>query len=126
MGKAYWYMAALIVSAAVVTIVVGGPGLDLIKAAGILLAALTVLPVFALLVRAIRSGDSKRVLKTFVGGFLFKLIVLIVGVWWGVSRAGWDVTRFTVSCLSFVFAFQVCESIYFWAYREILSKDNSA
>ncbi|MDP8239851.1 MAG: hypothetical protein P9X24_12240 [Candidatus Hatepunaea meridiana] len=118
MGKSSKYMAAVLIGAAIITFFVGDLGINLVKLAGIVLASLAVLPVFFLLVLAMRSGEMKRIMITFVGGFFFKLGVLLFGVWWALTKSGWELISFTVSCLVFVFAFQVCESLYFWANKE--------
>jgi len=111
-------MAAALVAAALVTLLTGRPWVSPVKAAGLLLAAIVVVPVFLLLRRATSSGKPTRLTGVFVGGFLFKLVVVLAGVWWAVSRAGWDVADFTVSCLAFLFAFQLCEALYFWGIME--------
>lgn len=115
-------MAVVLAGAATVTLTVGEPVLNLYKAAGLGLAMITVLPVFFMLIRAMNGGDTKKILKTFVVGFFFKLIVLLAGIWLGLAKAGWEITSFTVSCLAFVFAFQICESIYFWVKKDILDR----
>ncbi len=116
------YMAMALILALLITLAAGRPGLDNAKIAGIVLASLVVLPVFFLLVRAMRSNNFKRVLKIFVGGFFYKLIVLVAGVWLGLAKIGWETAAFTVSCLVFVFAYQVCESLYFWLNKEVLNR----
>ena len=125
MAKAGRYMVGVLILALAVTLAVGNAGLDIDKIAGIGLASLTVLPVFYILIRAMRSRETKTVLKTFIGGFFYKLIVLMAGIWLGLVKAGWDVTDFTVGCLSFVFAYQVCESLYFWVNREIVNQSQT-
>ncbi len=121
MTKAYVYMAVVLVGAAAVTLTVGEPVLNLHKAAGLGLAMVTVLPVFFMLIRAMNTAETRKVLIIFVGGFFFKLIVLLIGIWLGLAKVGWEITSFTVGCLAFVFAFQICESIYFWAKKDYLN-----
>ena len=108
-------MAVVLIVAAIVTLAVEPAGINFVKIAGVVLAAVTVLPIFFLLAKRIKSGSPKKVLATFVVGFFYKLIVLMAGIWLGLSKVGWEVASFTASCLAFVFAFQVCESLYFWA-----------
>ena len=115
--KVRWFMAAALAGAALITVVVKPPGVGLDKVAGVLLAAAAVLPVFLLLKRAMASGSTNRVLGVFVGGFLFKLVFILAGVWFAVSRAGLDMVGFTVSCLAFLFVLQVCEALYFWGVK---------
>lgn len=115
-------MAVVLIVAAIITLAVEPPGINFVKIAGVILAAVTVLPVFFLLAKRIKSGSPKKVLAAFVVGFFYKLIVLMAGIWLGLSKAGWEVAGYTASCLAFVFAFQVCESLYFWANREVLNR----
>lgn len=111
-------IAAIIIVALVAALVIGHPGLRLDKVFGLLLASLAVFPVFALLVKIKRTGSPNLFLGVFVAGFFYKLIVLLVGIWLGVTRSGWDLIDFTFSCLVFMFAFQICESLYFWTKKE--------
>ena len=122
MSEAYVYMAVVVAGAAAVTLTVGEPLLNLHKAAGLGLAMITVLPVFFMLIRAMSGGDTKKILRTFVIGFFFKLIVLLAGIWLGLAKSGLEITSFTVGCLAFVFAFQICESIYFWVKKDTLDR----
>jgi len=119
-------MVSVLVIASIIVLTVRPAGLDIAKVAGVILAAVTVLPVFYWLTRRIKSGNPSQVLFTFVAGFLYKLIVLMAGIWLGLTVAGWEMTGFVASCLAFVFAFQVCESLYFWAHREVLTKSENA
>lgn len=114
-------MIALVSLAIIIVFFVGRPGFDLSKIAGMGLAIITVIPVLILLVRAMKAGDGNQVLITFGIGFFIKLVILLLGVWLGVSKAGFDLTTYVASCLTFVFAFQVCESIYFWANKESIN-----
>jgi len=120
------YMAVVLVIASIIVLAVRPPGINLSKLAGVALAAATVLPVFYWLAKRIGNGNPKQVLLTFVVGFFYKLIILMAGIWLGLTVAGWEMTGFVASCLAFVFAFQVCESLYFWAHREVLTKSENA
>ena len=109
------YIAFVLLIGMAITMSIGKPVFNLTKLAGICLAAITVIPGFLYLRKMKRTGDTKAVLKALIGGFLYKLVVLLIGVWLALSKAGLDTTNFVVSCLVFVFAFQVCESLFFWA-----------
>lgn len=122
MTKSYVYMAAVLAGAVAVTLAVGEPVLNLHKAAGLGLAMVTVLPVFFMLIHAMNTGETTRILIIFFGGFLFKLIILLAGIWLGVGKLDLEMTSFTVGCLAFVFAFQICESLYFWLKKTSLMK----
>jgi hypothetical protein len=120
------YMVGVLIVASIIVLTIKPAGLDVAKLAGVILAAVTVLPVFYWLTKRIRSGNPRQVLLTFVVGFFYKLIVLMAGIWLGLTVAGWEMTGYVSSCLAFVFAFQVCESLYFWAHREVLTKSENA
>ena len=114
MNKAYIYIGVVLVVAVVVTLMVGEIGVNLIKASGVFASVVIVGPVFLLLRRAMATGSMNRILGTFVGGFFFKLIGVLLIVWLIVGKAGWNQIDFTVSCLAFLIAFQIAEAIYFW------------
>ena len=114
----YSYIAIILIVSVVAVFLVGHQGMGTAKLAGLVLAALAVLPVFGLLIRAKKAVKSKQMLTVFVGGFLYKLIILLFGIWWATTRAGMDVTDFVVSCMAFMIAFQISESLYFWASKK--------
>ena len=107
-------MALALGGAAVIALAVKPSGHATAKIIGALLALTAVLPVFVFLRRALATGSPNRLLGTFVGGFLFKLVIILAGVWWAVAKAKLDVVAFTASSMAFLFAFQVCEALYFW------------
>lgn len=104
---------ALLILASILTLLTGSRGINEAKVTGILLALTAFVPVFVMLVKAMRNGTPNEVLGTFVGGFFFKLIVLGIGIWWGIKNAGFLMNDFTIPCLSFLVAFQIIESLYF-------------
>lgn len=103
----------LLVAAALTTGLTGKPGINEAKATGILLAVAAFAPVFVLLLKSMRSGTPNEVLGTFVGGFFFKLLILGIGIWWGIKKAGFEIIDYSVACLAFLVAFQILESLYF-------------
>jgi len=105
----------LLTGAALATGFVDDDVFSIPKVVGAALAFLSFLPVFYLLRSALRKGDANVVLGTFVGGFFFKLVLLLFGVWAGVKLARWPINGIMVSILSFIFAFQVIEALYFWS-----------
>ncbi|NQU06532.1 MAG: hypothetical protein HQ568_10595, partial [Calditrichaeota bacterium] len=70
-----------------------------------------------------KAVKTKQLLAVFVGGFLYKLIILLIGIWWATARAGMDTMDFAVSCMAFMIAFQISESLYFWASTKENSQD---
>jgi len=114
----YIYMAVVLIIAIITVLMIGHQGFGVVKLAGLLLATLAVIPVFAILIKTKSAGRSNLFLGVFVAGFFYKLIILIAGIWWVISKIGWDSIDFTVSCLAFMFAFQICESLYFWGKKE--------
>jgi len=117
----YSYIAIILIVSVIAVFLVGHQGIGTTKLAGIVLAALAVLPVFGLLIRAKKAVKPKQLLAIFVGGFFFKLIILLIGIWWATTRTGMDTIDFVISCMAFMIAFQISESLYFWA----STKENS-
>jgi hypothetical protein len=111
----YSYIAVILIVSVVAVFLIGHQGIGTAKLAGLVLAALAVLPVFGLLMRAKKAVKTQQLLTIFVGGFLYKLFILLIGIWWATARAGMDTIDFAVSCLTFMIAFQISESLYFWA-----------
>ena len=103
-----------ILTAGAISYLIPPLGISITKIGGVALAIIAVMPVFFLINKALTSESTSRVLGTFIGGFLFKLVIILLGVYLTVALLGWDVIPFTVSCLSFLFALQVCEALYFW------------
>lgn len=112
------YFILVLVTALVITLSFGKPVFNLIKFYGFLLAVITVFPAFLFMIKVKRSEEFNQVLKGIVGGFFYKLLALLLGVWLAISRFELDTVNFVVSCLAFVFAFQVCESLYFWVKKD--------
>jgi len=83
--------------------------------AGVALALIAFLPVFLMLKTSLTKGDTNLVLGVFVGGMFFKLVVLLLGVWAGIQLAGFPKIDLALSALSFMFALQIFESLYFWS-----------
>lgn len=73
------------------------------------------MPVFLFLKASLGKGNTNLVLGVFVGGMFFKLLVLLAGVWAGISLVGWPKIDFAIPALSFMFALQIFESLYFWS-----------
>lgn len=120
------YMAFLLIIAAGVTALVGEPGVNNAKIAGAVLALIAFIPVFILLIKTVKTGGATQVLGVFVGGFLFKLVVILVALWYGLTRVEWPTLDFTVSCMSFMLALQFYEAVYFFRHRDALAEtDNS-
>ncbi|MDP8229305.1 MAG: hypothetical protein P9M15_07630, partial [Candidatus Electryoneaceae bacterium] len=90
MNKAHLYIGVVLAVAIVVTLMVGEPGVNLIKVTGVLVAMVIVAPVFIMLQRAMKTGSMNRIMGTFVGGFLFKLVAILLIVWLIVGKVGWD------------------------------------
>ncbi|MCF7810737.1 hypothetical protein K9N50_07080 [bacterium] len=114
----YKYISIILIFSVVLVYFLGHTGIGTVKIAGIILATLTVLPVFGLLIKFNKAGNPKLLLGTFVGGFFYKLVVLLVGIWWATSKAGLDTIDFAVSCLTFMIAYQISESLYFWTQKK--------
>jgi len=91
----------------------GKTGISEAKVTGWILAVVAFLPVFMILVKKMRSGSPNEVLGVFIGGFFFKLFILGAGIWWGIKVAGFPMIEFSASCLAFLVAFQIIESLYF-------------
>lgn len=104
--------------AVAVTLAVGSREIYPAKVAGVGLALITFLPVFLLMRKAVGLGDVKLVMWTVAGGFLFKLLALLIGVWVAVKVMHWNTLDFTVACLSFVLVLQIMEAGYFWSNQE--------
>ncbi len=85
------------------------------KLAGVGLALVVFVPVFYLLRKAVGQGDFNLVMWVLVGGFFFKALALLIGVYVAAKVLHWNVMDFAVGCLSFVFALQVVEATYFWS-----------
>ncbi len=119
----YSYIAIILIVSVVTVFLVGHQGIGTAKLSGIFLAALAILPVFGLLIRAKKAVKPKQLLAIFVGGFLYKLIILLIGIWWATARAGMDTIDFVISCMAFMIAFQISESLYFWASTKKNSQD---
>ena len=115
MDKSRLFLLVLLVLASIITLLIGEQLFDWIKAAGVLLAMLAFLPVFFMLRYVLGSGSVTKFLVIFVGGFLFKLFVVLIGIWYAVSRMSLPVVEFVVSCLVFLLALQIYEAIYFWS-----------
>jgi hypothetical protein len=103
----------LLILAGTISALTGSTSVNEAKVTGILLALAAFVPVFVMLVKAMKNGTPNEVLGTFVGGFFFKLVVLGIGIWWGIKKAGFLMNDFTIPCLSFLVAFQIIESLYF-------------
>jgi len=88
------------------------------KVAGIALALAAFVPVYYLLKRAVGLGEFTLVIWVLIGGFFFKTLALLIGVYIAAKVLEWDVTDFAVGCLSFVVAFQIVEAGYFWSRQE--------
>ncbi len=112
-GTASTAAILLLIAAVAVTALAGTPGISEAKVTGAVLALAAFVPVFLMLLKAMGKGTPNEVLGTFVGGFFFKLLVLGMGVWWGVKKAGFPIIDFSTACLSFLVAFQIIESLYF-------------
>lgn len=106
-------LIVMIIVATLLTVLLGNIGLNMVKVAGSGLALLVFLPVFLILKRQIASGDSMNFIKTFVLGFFFKLIVLLVVFWLAISKLSWDTTDFIVGNMVFLIILQAYESVYF-------------
>jgi len=82
-------MALALGGAAVIALAVKPSGHATAKIIGALLALTAVLPVFIFVRRALATGSPNRLLGTFVGGFLFKLVIILAGVWWQSPKPNW-------------------------------------
>jgi len=103
----------MLAGASLLTVLLGNTGINMVKIAGGGLALLVFLPVFLMLKRQISSGDSMRFMKTFVFGFVFKLVILLVVFWLVISKLHWDTMDFVVGNMVFLITFQGYESLYF-------------
>ena len=114
--KPAYLLIPILALAVVVSFIVKPMGFNLPKLAGIGLALIAFLPVFILIRKSIGDDpeSANRLLGVFIGGFFFKLLVVLIGVWVGVSRLKWSNMDFVVPCLVFLFSLQVFESVYFW------------
>lgn len=114
MNKAYLYIALSIAAAIVISVATGSVGVNRTKLIGMGASVVVMIIPFIVLYKAFSSGSVNFFMGSFVGGFLFKLVALLLIVWWAVAVAGYDKIDFSISCLSFLFALQISESIYFW------------
>ncbi len=114
MTKAYMYIAFSILIAIAISAMTGSVVINQTKILGMASSFAVMLIPFIILYRAFYSGSVNFFMGSFVGGFLFKLVALLLIVWWAVAKAGYDKIDFSISCLSFLFALQISESIYFW------------
>ncbi len=96
----------------------GKEWMTLSKAGGMLFSLHIVIPVFAFLRRALKKGNPMHFFKTFVGGFLFKLIGILAGVWWVFKYSSLDRNDFLIGSLVFLFTLQISEAIYFWGFSK--------
>jgi len=94
---------------------VGSEYISVAKFAGITLALIAFVPVFIMLKTSLTKADTNLVLGVFVGGMFFKLLVLLAGIWAGVQVVGFPKVDLAIPAVSFVFAFQIFESLYFWS-----------
>lgn len=115
MIKPGYFLVAGLLLAAAVTWMIGEQGFNLVKISGIGLSLFAFLPVFFLLNKSLKSKSVTTTLAYFVGGFFFKLAVLLMGVWYSVSKPEFDEIEFIVSSMVFILIFQIYESVYFWS-----------
>ncbi len=111
--------------ATILTVLLGNTGMNTIKLAGGGLAVLVFLPVFLILKREMTSGDSVKFVKTFVVGFLFKLIVLLAAFWIAISKLKWDTMDFVVGNMVFLIMLQGYESLYFMKMQKNNEQEHS-
>lgn len=104
-----------LLAALIVTLTAGDELISTPKVVGIALATAAFVPVFLMLRSALARGEMNLILGTFIGGFFFKLLILLAGVWAGVSLLNWPMLELTIATLSFIFVFQLIESLYFWS-----------
>lgn len=110
-------IVAALALAAAATVLVPPAGLSLTKGLGVALALVAFVPVFVALKRSFRSNSAPKLLKTFVGGFIFKLVVISGGVY-AAFKTALPVLPFVASCLAFLMALQVGEAVYFGTRRD--------
>lgn len=117
--KSNRFVLPILILAAITVYVVGNYGYNNVKLAGVVLAAIAFLPVFVMLKNTMGKDEESamRLMGVFVGGFFFKLAVVLLGIWWGISHMKWHTIDFVVSCVAFLFAMQIFESLYFWSKR---------
>jgi len=115
--KNLFIVSALMIFALMISLTLGHPGLNITKIAGIFLAFVAFLPVFIALKRTLGVIEPEKFLAIFVGGFFFKSIIVLVGIWYAISRIGLDKIDFAISVLAFILVLQIFESIYFLGLR---------
>lgn len=108
--------AGLLLVAAGIVLPVGRFGLGGVKLAGGAVALVAFIPVFLTLRNAMPRGFN-RTLAVLVGGFFFKLSVIIASVWIGVRALGLPTAEYAVACMSFLMSLQIFEALYFYRRR---------
>ncbi|MBM3326156.1 MAG: hypothetical protein FJY65_04110 [Calditrichaeota bacterium] len=93
---------------------IGATGLTLPKAAGAGLALAAFLPAFLFLRAALVSGNFNRILATFVAGFFFKLLFVLIGLYLLILKASFPLIDTATGCMLFLIVMQIFESLYFW------------
>lgn len=87
------------------------------KAIGLLLALLAFLPVFITLNRGLGKKSTEWLYGAFVIGFFFKLLVLLGGIWLGVTKFSLEINGFAFSSIGLLIILQIFEAMYFWGKR---------
>lgn len=106
-------LVILLLAAAIISFLAGNRGVNGVKAAGLVLSLAAFVPVFIVLIRNLDYGKPAKFLAVFVGGFFFKLLVVLAGIWYGIMRLNWNTIDFVVSTMAFLFALQIFESLFF-------------
>ncbi len=102
-----------VLSLGIITIV-GEVGIGKAKLIGMGLAVLAFLPVFILLARNIGTDSFNTLLIIVVGGFLFKMLIVMIGIWAAVKKFDLPVVDLVVGCIALLLSFQAFEALYFW------------
>lgn len=97
-----------------IIIIVGELGIGKAKLIGMALAVVAFLPVFILLMRNIGTESFNTLLVIVVGGFLFKMLVVLIGIWAAVKKFDQPVVELIVGCIALLLSFQAFEALYFW------------
>ncbi len=118
MKKTGVFLIGGLILAIFVTVIIGKPGVNYVKIGGVALSVFAFLPVFIVLVKSLGRESVTFFLAIFVGGFVFKLVIILAGIWFFVARLDWDVIDFVISCMIFMLVFQLYESLYFWGKKE--------
>ncbi len=117
MTKSFWVLISGLLIFLVWMGFIGNSYITPDKATGILLALLAFLPVFITLNWGLGKKSTEWLYGVFVIGFFFKLLILLGGIWLGVTKFGLEINGFAFSSVGFMIILQIFEAIYFWGKR---------